>query len=126
MRDFPAARASSRTAGRCWGCRDARGDRRIAIGLSASFPRKREPMNTGGARDARTVVMGPRLRGNDRGLAGSPSAEDRRAALLVVAVDLHALPHAVGVVGIAAGERIDGGAVPGVDDEHAAARRLAV
>src|SRR5215813_13973910 len=92
---FPAARASSRTAGRCWGRRDARGDRRIAIGLSASFPRKREPMNTGGARDARTVVMGPRLRGDHRALAGSPSADDRRAALLVVAVDPHALPHAV-------------------------------
>src|SRR5262245_64564716 len=40
---------------RSWGCRDARGDRRIAIGLSASFPRKRKPMNTGGARDAQTT-----------------------------------------------------------------------
>src|SRR5215471_16812590 len=50
-----------------------------------------------------------------------PPADDRRAALLVVAVDLQALPHSVDVVGIAAGERVHGGAILGVDDEHAAA-----
>ena len=33
---------------------------------SASFPRKREPMNTHGAIDALSVVMGLRLRGGDR------------------------------------------------------------
>ena len=33
--------------------------------LSGSFPRKREPMNTGRAGYVLMVVMGPRLRGDD-------------------------------------------------------------
>src|SRR5580704_3905342 len=56
----------------------------------------------------------------------SPLARDRRAAFLVVAVDIDALPHAVDVVGIAAGEGVDRGAVFGVDDENAADWRLAI
>src|ERR1700726_3294492 len=56
----------------------------------------------------------------------SSSACDRRAALLVVAVDFHALPNAVDVIGIAAGEGVDRGAVRRIDDENAADRRLAV
>src|SRR5580704_13878026 len=55
-----------------------------------------------------------------------PFTCDRGAAFLVVAVDVHALPHAVEVIGIAAGEGIDRGAVFGVDDKNAADRRLAV
>src|SRR5207344_725009 len=51
---------------------------------------------------------------------------DWRAALLTVAVDLNRLPDLVDVVGIAASERLRGGAVPGVDDEDAADRCLAV
>src|SRR5208337_5098952 len=58
-------------------------------------------------------------------LPGAPRC-DRGAALLVVAVDLHRLPHRIHVVGIAARERIDRGAVLGIDDEDAAHRRLAV
>ena len=41
-------------------------------------------------------------------------------------MDVDALPHAVDVIGIAAGEGVDRGAVRGVDDENAADRRLAV
>src|SRR4029077_3289849 len=55
-----------------------------------------------------------------------PSRRDWRAALLVVAVNLNPLPDAVDVVGVAAGERLGGRAVLGVDDEDAADRRLAV
>ena len=53
-------------------------------------------------------------------------ARDRRAAFLVVAVDIDPLPHAVDVIGIAAGEGIDRGAVFRIDDKNAADRRLAV
>ena len=53
-------------------------------------------------------------------------AYDRRAPLLVVAVDRHALPNAVDVIGIAAGKGVDCSTVRGVDDENAADRRLAV
>src|SRR6266851_3021322 len=51
---------------------------------------------------------------------------DRRAALPVVTVDLHLIPHAVEVVRIAAREGVHGRAVPGVDDVDAADRGLAV
>ena len=50
----------------------------------------------------------------------------RRAPFLVVAVDLNPLPYAVDVVGVAAGERLGGRAVLGVDHEDAADRGLAV
>src|SRR6266550_5301361 len=56
----------------------------------------------------------------------SPPRHDRSSALLVVAVDLHALPHRVEVIGVAAHESVGGGAVLGVDDKHRPARRLAV
>src|ERR1700722_20943011 len=56
----------------------------------------------------------------------SPLARDRRATFLVVAVDVDALPHAVDVIGVAAGEGVDRGAVGRVDDKNAADRRLAV
>lgn len=48
------------------------------------------------------------------------------AALLIVAVDRHPFPNTVEVIGIAAGERINRGAIGGVNDENAADRRLAV
>src|SRR5258708_6899249 len=58
--------------------------------------------------------------------SGISSRRNWRAALLVVAVDLNRFPHAVDVVGVAAGERLGGRAVLGVDHEDAADRRLAV
>jgi len=39
---------------------------------------------------------------------------------------LHVFPHVVYVIGIAPYEPIDGGAVIGIDDEYAAAGRLAI
>src|ERR1700683_4351004 len=70
----------------------------------------------------------------DSGLAGKrprpgmtlAPGNNRRAALLVVPVDLHPIPDAVEVIRIAARERIDGGAVLGVDDKDTSDRRLAV
>src|SRR6185437_4746427 len=53
-------------------------------------------------------------------------ARDRGAALFVVAVDLHALPDAVEVIGVAPRKGVDRGAGGGVDDEDAADRRFAV
>src|SRR5271155_3198957 len=55
-----------------------------------------------------------------------PSARDQRAALLIIAVNRHAFPDAVLVIGIAAGERVGGGAIRGIDDENAADRCFAV
>src|SRR4030081_338198 len=49
--------------------------------------------------------------------SGISSRRNWRAALLVVAVDLNRFPHAVDVVGVAAGERLGGRAVPGVGPE---------
>src|SRR5712672_3519443 len=46
-----------------------------------------------------------------------PPADDRRSALLVVAVDLDRLPYAVDMIRIALRESVHRGAVLGVDDE---------
>src|SRR3984957_9286525 len=56
----------------------------------------------------------------------SPPTRDRRAAFLIVAMNIDALPHAVDVIGIAAGEGVDRGAIRRVDDKNAADRRFAV
>src|SRR5262245_44440920 len=52
--------------------------------------------------------------------------DDRRPALLVVAVDVEPLPYAVGVIRVALDKAVERGAAGGVDHEDAAARRLAV
>src|SRR5947208_3655950 len=54
------------------------------------------------------------------------SRRNRSAAFFVVAVNVHGLPNLVQVVGVAAHERVGGGTVPGIDDENASGRRLAV
>src|SRR5438067_717044 len=61
-----------------------------------------------------------------RALASSAPARDWGAALLAIAMDLHSLPHAIDVVGIAAGEGLRRAAVGGVDHEDRADRSLAV
>lgn len=55
-----------------------------------------------------------------------PPADDRGAALFVVAMDLHAIPDPVEVIRVTARECVDGGAVCRIDDEDAADRRLAI
>src|SRR3989440_8087834 len=59
-------------------------------------------------------------------ICSSPPRHDRCPALFVIAMDLHALPHRVDVIGVAAHEGVGGGAVFGVDDEDRAAGCLAV
>src|SRR3954464_13646568 len=58
--------------------------------------------------------------------SGISSRQDWSAALLVVSVDLHRLPDAIDLVGVAAGESLGSRAVLGVYHEDAADRHLAV
>ena len=51
---------------------------------------------------------------------------NRRAAFLVITVDLYPLPHPVHAIRIAAGERVNGSAVLCVNDKYAPNRRLPV
>src|SRR5215475_5397394 len=54
------------------------------------------------------------------------SRRDRRPTLLVVDVYLHGAPNAVDVIGVAAYEGIDSGAVFGIDNEYRSDRRFAI
>ena len=78
------------------------------------------------AAKAGTALPAGALRQPGYGLLRTPSRHNRGSALLVVAVNLHVLPHVVDVIGIAPHEPVDRGAVIGIDDEDAAAGRLAV
>src|SRR5258707_7868625 len=72
------------------------------------------------------IVLGAWFSGAQSPESPCPPAGDRRATLLVVAVDLDRLPYAVDMIRIAVGEGVHRGALLGVDDEDRADRRLAI
>src|SRR5258708_21368861 len=75
-------------------------------------------------RPAADFTLPCRRRPNSR--SPRPPTGDRRAALLVITVDLYLIPHAVYAIRIGTGEGVHGGAVLGANHEYAAHGSLAV
>src|SRR5439155_3378054 len=75
-------------------------------------------------RPAADFTLPCRRRPNSR--SPRPPTGDRRAALLVITVDLYLIPHAVYAIRIGTGKGVHGGTVLGVNHEYAAHGGLAV